>query len=143
MQKTTIERTVNGEIVTADQNLQEFEIIKKASSNVDYFAICRKTSNLFIQFSNGTCFLYHSVPPEVLEQAKEAESIGKFFHASIKGKYQDQAVGSNLITVAPPEETDFVFGIQDDDFAGDPRDDFDDIGSNSHGLSIFDEIDDL
>lgn len=141
MQKTT--KTVNGLSVTVDNSLADFEVLKKASTNVDYFAIRRETSQLFIQFSNDTCFLYHSVPPEVLEQAKEAESIGKFFHASVKCKYEYESVGSNLITVAPPEETDFVFGIQDDDFAGDPRDDFDDIGSNSHGLSIFDEIDDL
>lgn len=121
MQKTTIQRTVNGEIVTADQNLQEFEIIKKASTNVDYFAIRRETSQLFIQFSNGKCFMYANVPPEVLEQAKEAESIGKFFHASIKGKYEDEAVGSNLITVAPPEETDFGLGLDE----GDLDDDYD------------------
>lgn len=119
MQKTT--KTVNGLSVTVDGNLADFEIIKKASNNIDYFAICRKMSNLFIQFSNGTCFMYANVPPEVLEQAKEAESIGKFFHASIKGKYQDQAVGSNLITVAPPEETDFGLGLDE----GDLDDDYD------------------
>jgi hypothetical protein len=91
-------------------------LLKKNSTNVDYFGIRRETSQLFIQFSNGTCFMYANVPTEVLEEAKNAPSIGKFFHQSIKWQYEDEAVGSNLIADAPEGDVDVLgIGIVDDE----------------------------
>lgn len=77
---------IGGKPVICNPVLEGFELLKKASSNVDYFGISRSTGQLFIQFNNGTCFLYSGVPIETLEAAKEAESIGKFFHSAIKNK---------------------------------------------------------
>jgi hypothetical protein len=103
--KTTINRTA----VVCDGLLADFEILKKASSNVDYFAIRRETSQLFIQFSNGKCFVYEAVPTEVLEGAKDAESIGRFYHANIKGKYAEAEVGNRLVVVDLEDDEDDVF----------------------------------
>ena len=115
MTKNTI-KTINGKPVTVGQRFEDFELLKKNSTNVDYFGIRRETSQLFIQFSNGKCFMYANVPPEVLEEAKNATSIGKFFHASIKRQYEDEALPSNLIADAPEFEADILgTGIVDDD----------------------------
>jgi|GEM_PF-1540267 len=113
---TTITKTINGNAVTVDKQLEDFELLKKASTNVDYFGIRRETSHLFMQFSNGKCFMYAQVPPEVLEEAKNAESIGKFFHAKIRDRYTYEALSSNLIADAPEFDSDILgTGIVDDD----------------------------
>jgi len=115
---TTTTKTVNGKAVIVDKQLEDFELLKKASTNVDYFGIRRETSQLFIQFTNGRCFMYSEVPIEILEEAKNAESIGKFYHKNIKGQYTDEPIGTFLI-VDQPEVDILGSGIVDDDFDND------------------------
>lgn len=108
-----IKITINNQSVVCNPVLADFEILKKASSNVDYFAIRRETSQFFIQFSNGKCLMYEGVPVEVLEEAKEAESIGKFHHAKIK-TYTAEEIGSRLIVIddLAEDEEESPFGIK-------------------------------
>lgn len=130
-------RAVNGQAVVCNGILTDFEILKQASTMIDYFAICRQTSQLFVQFSNGACFLYNNVPVETLEAATQAESIGKFFHAQVRNKYSDTPLENNCIKIAAPATNDF----ENLDERGDAPDDFDEIGSTAHGLDLFDDDD--
>jgi hypothetical protein len=42
---------------------------------------------LYIEFTKGTVYSYASVPENIFESLKKAESAGKFFGSEIKGKY--------------------------------------------------------
>lgn len=44
-------------------------------------------STLFIRFVKGTCYLYEDCPHSVYESLTKAESVGKFFHQFVRGKY--------------------------------------------------------
>ncbi len=45
-----------------------------------------------IVFTSGNIFDYYGVDKTVFEEFVKAESIGKFFHANIKDKYQYEKV---------------------------------------------------
>jgi hypothetical protein len=52
-----------------------------------------ESKELFISFKTKdpaivSKYIYDDVPKEVFDMALEAESIGKFFYANIKGKYE-------------------------------------------------------
>lgn len=98
--------TISGTAVIVNPILAEFELAKKNSTYVHYLGIRRETSQLFLQYNNGTCFMFNAVPPEKLEAATVAESIGKFFHSDLKGKFETEELDHNCITIAPPEEDD-------------------------------------
>lgn len=55
------------------------------SSNID--AIGHDGDHLFIRFKSGGVHRFHDVPAETFESMKSADSVGKFFHATIKGKH--------------------------------------------------------
>jgi len=43
---------------------------------------------LHIEFANGAVHVYQKVPPEVHAAMLEAESVGKFFAAWVKGQFE-------------------------------------------------------
>ena len=45
-----------------------------------------------VQFTKGAVYRYKEVPKEVFEDLLKAESVGKFFFAKIKGKFECAAV---------------------------------------------------
>lgn len=97
--------TVNGFSVTCNPNLEGFKIFKKPSSHVDFFATHKEGGQLFIQFTNGKCYVYGHVPKETLDLVEGAESVGKAYYAFIKGKYPEQEVEDCcVIPVAEPDE---------------------------------------
>jgi hypothetical protein len=52
------------------------------------------TSILRVRFNNGDCFEYDQVPPAVVDQLKQAKSLGTAFHALVRnGGYQFRPVG--------------------------------------------------
>lgn len=59
---------------------------KVVSSNID--AIGWKPEALFIRFNSGVTYTYDKVPESYLEAMRTAESVGKFFHRMIKGKFE-------------------------------------------------------
>jgi hypothetical protein len=76
--------TINGEAVNVDNKLQGYTLFKKPSSHVNYYGTHRDTSSLFVQYNNGTCFIFTEVPDPLLAKAEVAPSIGKFLHAFTK-----------------------------------------------------------
>ncbi len=56
------------------------------SSNIDRVGHHDRT--LFISFHHGGIYSYADVPYAVFQALLDAESVGKFFHANIKGKFE-------------------------------------------------------
>lgn len=120
-QPASFTTTLGGQSVTVNGDLKFFALKKQPSSLVDYFGMNYVENRLFIQFLPGTGTLYLNVPKEVLDMADEAPSIGKFFHAFIKGKYEFRELGNRPIRIADEEEDEdwdadedlFPEGIED------------------------------
>lgn len=51
------------------------------------------TSTLEVEFNNGPVWQYYDVPENVYYELLNASSIGKYFHANIKGQYSESQVG--------------------------------------------------
>lgn len=117
----TFKTTIAGKPVICDINLQGFDLHKKASTNVDYFGIHKAAGQLFIQFNNGKCYVYSGVDENTLQDAVEAESIGKYYYAQVKGKFAEQHVTNRAIQPDVEEEDDELSEIDLD--AGWPSDD--------------------
>lgn len=104
-------QTLNNQPVLVNHLLEGWTIYHRQSSYVAYIAVNPGGDSLFIQFNNGTCFIYPGLPIDLIKEAIAAESIGKFFHAQLKGKYEGEAVESHCIQ--PDEEEDEDEGYED------------------------------
>ena len=45
------------------------------------------TFSMRVQFHNGSIYQYENVGKGTYEQLIQADSVGKFFHAQVKGRY--------------------------------------------------------
>jgi hypothetical protein len=58
------------------------------SSNIISMGHCPDTNTLAVEFNGGAVYHYLDCPKTVYEEALAAKSIGKHFHANIKGAYK-------------------------------------------------------
>jgi hypothetical protein len=65
-----------------DEKLQGYELMQKPSSQIDYYGTNGK--DVFLQFKNGTSYIYENVPTETIADMKSAESIGSFVFKHLK-----------------------------------------------------------
>ena len=64
----------------------------KGSSQVTAFGYDKDSKVLHVRFTNGAEYTYHGVGHELHQKMGEAESLGKFLHKHIKGKYPHKMV---------------------------------------------------
>lgn len=92
-----MEATVKNKPVEVHDSLKKFAVHHTQSSFIGYFATNKADREMVVQFKTGECVLFSEVPEEVIDAATKAESIGKFFHAHIKGHYPVFPLEKNLI----------------------------------------------
>lgn len=68
---------VNGQVVMVAPAIEDFIVKQKPSSNVEYFGF-GPTGDIFIQFKNGSSYIYKNCDPQLVQDMLAAESIGKF-----------------------------------------------------------------
>lgn len=121
---STIKTQVGGAILSVDEQLKDWAIIKPNSTMIAYIATNSPEQKLFVQWPNGSGNIYTDVPMLTLTGIVTAPSAGKFFHAYVKDKFDTEKVAAPLIRLAPEdEELDFSddFAIdEDEDYADDP-----------------------
>ena len=64
------------------------------SSSLVSMGFARQARILEIEFRSGAIYRYLGVPPTVFEELKKAQSKGRYFAQSIRGKYEFQRVES-------------------------------------------------
>jgi hypothetical protein len=95
---------IAGDQVLVSDRLQGFKLFKKNSTMVSYLGV--SDTEIFAQFAKGGAGLIYKgkddevIPPEVIEAAVNAPSIGGFIHAELKGKYDTEATETNAIELA-------------------------------------------
>lgn len=63
------------------------------SSNIRSLGYDFNTSTLEIEFHSGAVWQYFDVPESVYYNMRNSDSLGKYFHANIKGQYSESQVG--------------------------------------------------
>lgn len=62
------------------------------SSNILGVGYDDADSVLFVQFNDGAVYTHNGVPVTVYKELMEAKSIGGYYHANIKGRYESKKV---------------------------------------------------
>tara|TARA_R100000005_G_C4992941_1_gene200086 strand:- start:934 stop:1170 length:237 start_codon:yes stop_codon:yes gene_type:complete len=57
------------------------------SSWIENFAYVPSKQELSIETTKGSIYTFEGVPEEVANDMAEADSVGKFYHENLKGKY--------------------------------------------------------
>ena len=78
---------------------------KVESSNIEAVGYDPNTKELTVKFKNGGTYHYSAVPSHEADALMHAESIGKHFHAHIKGKFQHQKVSHSTSPDSPFPKT--------------------------------------
>lgn len=66
----------------------KIEMQPVTSSNIESVGYDAATQTLAVAFKHGGTYHYYEVPQDAVKSLLEAESIGKHFHAEIKGKFK-------------------------------------------------------
>jgi len=80
-----------------DDLLADFEVIEKPSSNVAFVATDIATRQLYVQFKNGSGYMYSDVDLDTLSFVPAAESIGKFISSQVVKKFPSEKMDKALI----------------------------------------------
>lgn len=64
------------------------EMLPTNSSNVDAIGYDADTNELHVKFRSGGHYIYSAVPPEIFDEAKSSDSIGRFMSKRIKGAFE-------------------------------------------------------
>ncbi len=62
------------------------------SSNIASCGHCAKTNTMAVKFKSGGTYHYPDVDREVFDNLMVAESVGKHYHAKIRGNYVGEKV---------------------------------------------------
>jgi hypothetical protein len=89
---------LNGANYALDERIADFVISEKPSSNVAFFGTEPVSNKLFIQFKNGSTYIYSDVDSETLKQIHECESIGKFVASHVvKQGFPSEKIATPLV----------------------------------------------
>lgn len=64
------------------------EMTNVDSSNVESVGYDENSSTLQVEFKNGGVYQYFDVPEEVFVGLRDADSVGRYLNANIKGTYR-------------------------------------------------------
>lgn len=81
-----------------DDALQGFDIIEKPSSNVAFVATCMITLQMYVQFKNGSGYMYSEVDLDTLSAVSAVDSIGKFISSQVVKHFPSEKMEKSLIT---------------------------------------------
>lgn len=91
--------TLQSGTYAVDDILHGFEIMEKPSSNVAFTAINIFENQLYVQFKNGSGYMYSEVDVNTLREAETCESIGKFISSMVVKRYVGQKLSWSLINL--------------------------------------------
>ena len=85
-----------------DDILQGFDIIEKSSSNVAFVGTCLITHQMYVQFKNGSGYMYSEVDYDTLSAVPTVDSIGRFISSHVVKKFASEKMENALIVSLPP-----------------------------------------
>lgn len=85
-----------------DLILNGFDIIEKPSSNVAFVGTSMLDHKIYVQFKNGSGYMYSEVDYDTLSFVPAAESIGKFISSRVVKHFPSEKLEKGLIELIPP-----------------------------------------
>jgi hypothetical protein len=102
--------TLNDQSYLVDEQLADYTIYQKPSSNIDFFGVDETNKKLFVQFKGGSgCYLYSQVPDQLLKDIPFAESIGRLVSGVIVNKFPSEKISIRLVVPAIAAKTEPTF----------------------------------
>jgi len=99
--------TLSSGTYAVDPILDGFDIIEKPSSNVAFVGTSMLEHKMYVQFKNGSGYIYSEVDYDTLSFAPIAESIGKF-------------IGLKVVKHFPSEKQENALIVKGEEIGGDP-----------------------
>lgn len=94
--------TLSSGTYAVDPILDGFEIFEKPSSNVAFVGTDMLADKMYVQFKNGSGFMYSEVSADVMSFVPQAESIGKFISSQVVKHFPSEKQEKALIEYLPP-----------------------------------------
>lgn len=66
----------------------QVKMVPVKSTNISDIGYHPESHTLWVNFTNGTRYIYNGVTPKTHADFMASQSKGKFFHSQIRGKYQ-------------------------------------------------------
>lgn len=66
------------------------ELIPVTSSNIEAIGHDPATNELYVKFKTGATHIFAGVTADQHDAMRDAESVGKHFHAHVKGKFESR-----------------------------------------------------
>jgi hypothetical protein len=128
--------TLPSGIYAVDPILDGFDIIERPSSNVAFVGTDMLADKMYVQFKNGSGYMYYGVDIDTLSFVHNCESIGKFISSKVVKYFPSEKVESSLIN----RHFEPLYTEQDYD---NYKRDNEMIRQSmaAHGRSIFDDLD--
>lgn len=82
-----------------DPILDGFDIIEKPSSNVAFVGTSMLDHKIYVQFKNGSGYMYCEVDYDTLSFVPTAESIGKFISSRVVKHFPSEKLEKTLIVL--------------------------------------------
>jgi hypothetical protein len=93
---------LNEQSFLVDQQLADFTIYQKPSSNVEFFGVDEVNNKLFVQFKGGSgSYIYADVPDQLLKDMPFVESIGRVVASVVVGKFVSEKISYRLVVADP------------------------------------------
>jgi len=93
--------TLSSGTYAVDPILDGFEIIEKPSSNVAFVGTSMLEHKIYVQFKNGSGYMYSEVDYDTLSFVPIAESIGKFISSKVVKHFPSEKQEKTLVNWIP------------------------------------------
>lgn len=84
-----------------------------SSSNIQAIGYNKEFKILEVEFKGGSVYQYYEVPEQIFNAFLSAESIGKFFHSSIRGIYEYVKVEASAEKSTPVAKNQAELPLED------------------------------
>lgn len=91
--------TLNEVNYLVNPRLEGFTIKQLPSSNVAFHGLNSSTNELFIQFKNGSSYIYKDIDSQTAINLINCESIGKFVSREIVGKFKSEKLEGVMVKI--------------------------------------------
>lgn len=69
------------------------EMLPVSSSNIASIGYSEENQEVYVQFLNGSIYVYKGVPQHEFENLREAPSLGSYLHRNYKNVYPYERIG--------------------------------------------------
>lgn len=94
--------TVNEKQYSVDEQIEGFSVNQKPSSNVDFYGVNAEKEEMFVQFKNGSSFIYSDFTANDAIDLMNSESVGKYVSGNIVRNFPSRKLDGPVVKPFDP-----------------------------------------